>query len=155
MNKIPFIAAVALLSLTLSSCRISAPTFKTVDNLRFDKMNGSSVKVGADLVFYNPNPIRIKITDIAADVTIDKRQMGTIGEKSDIIIKRKSDFRVPLGLTIKPDGSLLDNLKTVFGFITDKEIELAIRGKIKLKWLFIKREVPVNYMTKVKASQLK
>lgn len=155
MKHLKLVVTVILISAAISSCRISAPTFKTVDNLRFDKMNGNGIKVGADLVFHNPNAVRVKITDIAADVTVDKRQMGTIGEKSDIIIKRKSDFRVPLGLTIKPDGSLLDNLKTVFGFITDKEIELAIKGTIKLKWLFVKREIPISYMTKVKASQLK
>ncbi len=139
----------------MSSCKIYAPTFKTVENIRFDKMGGSGIKLGADLVFNNPNRIRVKVTDIAADVIVDKKLVGTIGEKSDIVIKQRSDFRVPLGITIKPEGSLLDNLKTIMGFLTDKELEMGIVGNIKLRWLFVKKEIPIRFQSKIKASQLR
>lgn len=142
-------------AVALSSCKIYAPTFITVDNLHFDKMSGTGIKLGADLVFNNPNRIKVKVTDIAADVVVDKRLIGTIGEKSDILIKQRSDFRIPLGITIKPDGSLLDHLKTVIGFFQDKEVELFIVGKVKLKWFVFKREIPVQYQTRIKSSQLK
>ncbi|MBK8657540.1 MAG: LEA type 2 family protein [Bacteroidetes bacterium] len=139
----------------MSSCKIYAPTFKTVENVRFDKMGGSGIKLGADLVFNNPNRIKVKVTDIAADVIVDKRLVGTIGEKSDILIKQRSDFRVPLGISIKPDGSLLDHLKTVISFFSDKELEMNIIGNVKLKWLFVKKEIPIRYQTKIKASQIR
>lgn len=154
MNRIVVSVISVIAMVGMSSCKIYAPTFKTVENIRFDKMGGSGIKLGADLVFNNPNRIRVKVTDVATDVIVDKKLIGIIGEKSDIIIKQRSDFRVPLGITIKPEG-ILDNLKNLLGFIMDKEMEMSIVGNIKLKWLFVKKEIPIKFQTKVKASQLR
>ena len=154
MNRIVFSVIACIAMAGMSSCKIYSPTCKNVENIRFDKLGGTGIKLGADLVFNNPNRIKVKVTDIAADVMVDKKLVGIIGEKSDIVIKQRSDFSVPLGITIKPEG-LLDNLKTLMGFLTDKEMEMAIVGNIKLKWLFVKREIPIRFQTKIKASQLR
>jgi hypothetical protein len=88
-------------------------------------------------------------------VILDNKLIGTLGEKTDILIARKSDFTIPLGIALKPDGSLFDNLKNLLGFIKDKEADVALVGKIQVKWFLFKKTVPIQYKQKIKLSQVK
>ncbi len=148
---------VAFLALALSSCRIGVPTFQRMENLKFERVDGNGIKLGVDAVFHNPNFIKVKVSDIAVDVVMDKKLIGTLGEKDDIVVKRKSDFTIPLGIKIQPSGTLFEDLKTIFGaLLSSKESELSIVGDIKMRTLcFIKYHVPIKWQQKVKLSQFK
>ena len=142
-------------ALSISSCKLYAPTFKTVNNLKLERVNTMGIKLGADAVFNNPNPLKFRVKDIAVDVILDNKLIGTLGEKTVILIARKSDFTIPLGIALKPDGSLFDNLKNLLGFIKDKEADVALVGKIQVKWFLFKKTVPIQYKQKIKLSQVK
>lgn len=141
--------------LSVSSCKLSTPTFKTVNNIKLERINTTGIKLGADAVFNNPNPLKFKIKDIALDVMLDNKLVGTLGEKTDILIARKSDFTIPLGITLKPEGSLFENLKNLLGFVKDKETDMALIGKIQVKWFLFKKTIPIQYKQKIKLSQVK
>lgn len=146
----------SLLAVSVSSCRILPPMFKTVNNAHFERVGGGTgIKLGADAVFNNPNFVRCKVSDIAVDVVIDKQLVGTLGEKKDIIIKPKSDFTVPLGISIKPDGTLLDNIKNLFGIITNKQADLFFVGSVKIKVLCTTHTIPIKFQQHVNLGDLK
>jgi len=156
MKSTPLIIAFFfILLLSASSCKLSVPTFKTVNNLKLERVNALGVKLGADAVFNNPNPVRVKVKDLSVDVILENKLIGTLGEKQDIVIKRKSDFVIPLGIVLKPDGSLFENLKNLLNVIRDKEVDIALVGKIKVKWLLFTKTVPIQYKQKIKLSALK
>lgn len=148
-----FIAMVVASS--LSSCRIQAPVFKGVEDIKLERVNGSGIKIGSQAVFYNPNRVRCKIKDIAFDVTLDKKRLATIGEKSDIMVKGRSDFRIPMGATFNPSGTIFENAMAIVDLFRDKESTLAMSGNIKLKAYFFTIPIPFKFEQKIKLSQLK
>ncbi len=152
MRVIPF---VFLLVIACSSCRILPPTFRTVNNTRFERAGDIGIKLGADVVFHNPNFVRCRVKDIAIDVLLDKKILGTLGEKSDILIKPKSDFSVPLGISLKPDGTLLDNIKSLWGIVTNKEADVSLIGNVKIKVLCTTHKIPVNFQQRISLGSLK
>lgn len=150
-----FLFLYVFITVAFSSCRILPPTFKTINNTRFERVGSIGIKLGADAVFHNPNFVRCKVSDIAVDVIIDKQLVGVLGEKKDIVIKPKSDFSVPLGISIKPDGTLLDNIKNFLGVITNKEADLFFVGSVKVKVLCMTHTIPVKFQQHINLGALK
>jgi hypothetical protein len=147
--------ALILLWFALSSCKTAAPTFRTVDNIRFEHLGLKGLKLGADAEFHNPNRIKCKIVKIEMNVVLDDRLIGILGEKADVVIKRKSDFTVPLGILIKPEGTVLEDIKTFYKILTDRPAELYLVGFLRVKLLGIKFTVPVKYRQTLKRSDFK
>jgi len=153
-HSVSFFAFLLLLGL-LSSCKTTAPSFRTIDNIRFEHLGLKGLKLGADAEFHNPNKIKCKIVKIEMNVVLDDKLIGILGEKADVVIKRKSDFTVPLGVLIKPEGTILEDIKTFYKILTDRPAELYLVGFIKVKLMGIKFTVPVKYRQTLKRSDFK
>ena len=153
MNKVLFL--LVIVALTASSCKVLPPQYKGLQNPRFERIGLTGVKFGADICFYNPNAIKCRIQDIALDVTLDNKPVGTVGEQCDVPINRKSDFTIPVGVTINPQGTIFENLTTIFELFRDKQTMLALQGNVKVKVLGMTFPIPVKYQQQVRLSQLK
>ena len=145
----------ALLWCCLSSCKITSPSFKNIDNIRFEHLGLKGLKLGADAQFHNPNHIKCKIVDVEMNVLVDERLIGVLGEKADVVIKKKSDFMVPLGVLIKPEGTILEDIKTFYKILTDRPTELYLVGFIRVKLMGLTFTVPVKYRQVLKRSDFK
>jgi len=139
----------------LSSCKLTSPSFKTVENIRFESIGKKGLKLGAEAQFHNANPIKCRVIDVDMNVLVDERLIGVLGEKSDVVIKKKSDFTVPLGVLIKPEGTVLEDFKTFYKILTDRPTELYLIGNIKVKLMGITFTVPVKYRQVLKRSDFK
>ena len=155
MQKINSILLFVVVSVLLSSCKIYAPVFKTVENVHFEKLESKGFKLGAEVVFDNPNKVKCTIKDIEVNVVLDKKLIGILGEKSDVEVIKGNEFRIPLGIMIKPDGTILDGIKTLWGIFVDKESELSFIGKIKVKIFGLIVPIPIKYQRQFKLSELK
>lgn len=144
-----------VLCMLMSSCKIYAPVYKTVENVKYERIGPTGIKIGAEIVFDNPNKVKCTIKDIDVNVLLDEKLVGVLGEKSDIAIGKSAELRIPLGVQIKPEGTILDNLKTIFNIFSDKEAELFLTGKITIKFLGITVPIPVRYKKQIKLSDLK
>lgn len=153
MGKVLLFLIVVML--TASSCKVLPPVYKGMQNPRFERVGLTGIKFGADINFYNPNRMKCRIQDIALDVTLDNKQVGTVGEKCDVPINRKSDFTIPVGVTLNPQGTVFENIATLFELFRDKESVLALQGNVKVKVLGMTIPIPVKYQQQVKLSQLK
>jgi len=89
------------------------------------------------------------------NVVLDDKLIGILGEKADVVIKRKTDFTIPLGVLIKPEGTVLEDMKTFYEILTDRPARLYLVGYIKVKMLGIKFNVPVKYKQNLKRSDFK
>lgn len=132
-------------TVSLSGCKLAAPSFKNIENMKFERVGNQGLKLGAEAVFYNPNGLKCTVKDIAVDVVVNNKLVGILGEKADVVVDKKSDFRIPLGISINPEGSILNDIKTIFGILTNKQVELALVGKIKVKVLGITFPVPIKH----------
>jgi LEA14-like dessication related protein len=147
-----------LLALTLlyaSSCKVLPPEYKGIQNPKVERIGLTGLKFGAEVTFYNPNRIKCRIQDVAMEVYIDNKQVGTIGEKADVEVKRKSEFIIPVGITLNPQGTIFENLTTIFEIFRDKETTLSLKGNVKVKVLGVTFPIPVRYVQQVKLSQIK
>ena len=154
-NNILLFAVFLLVWCSLSSCKTTAPSFKTVDNIRFERLDMKGLKLGADAQFHNPNHIKCKIVNIDMSVVLDDKLIGLLGEKADVVIKKKSDFTVPLGVLIKPEGTMLEDIKTFYKILTDRPAQLYLVGSIQVKMLGITFNVPIKYRQILKRSDFK
>lgn len=153
MKKLIF---VALWCMVISSCRIAAPTFQRVDAFKFERVDGNGIKMGCDVIFHNPSRLRFKVTDIEINVIMDDKLIGTLGEKDDILIDRQKDFAIPVGIKLKPDGTIFDNVKKIIDIFRDKQADLFVVGELKVKTLcFIKFKIPIKYQKKIKLSDVR
>lgn len=143
------------LPVLLSSCKIYAPVFKTMENVKYERIDNRGFKLGAEAVFENKNKIKCTIRDIEVNVVLDKKLIGVLGEKTDVEVAKTSEFRIPLGIQIKPEGTLLDDIKTVWNILSDKESEIYFVGKVKMRFMGINFAVPIKYQRKFKLSELR
>ncbi|HLP21129.1 MAG TPA: hypothetical protein VK174_12540 [Chitinophagales bacterium] len=150
-----FILLAFVLPVLLSSCKIYAPTFKSIENVHYERLQANGFKLGAEAVFNNPNKIKCTIKDIQVDVVLDKKLIGVLGEKTDVDVIQASEFRIPLGIKIKPEGTILDDIKTLWGIFADKESDLYFIGKVKIKVMGIPISIPIKYSRKFKLSEFR
>lgn len=140
----------ALILAGLSSCKIQAPQFVKYENLKYESIGMSGFKLGTEVVFHNPNMLKFKIQNVGLDLYLDNKKMAAINEKREILVRRKSDFSIPISVTIKPEMSLLDGLKEIYKAFTSKEMDLRINGGVGVKWLLWKKELGIDINKKVK-----
>lgn len=155
IQNIAGLCIVAIAILLLSGCKLTTPAFKTVDNVRFEKIGAKGLKLGADVTFNNPNRMKCRITDIDVNLVLDDKLIGTLGEKSDVIVNKQKDFKIPVGILIKPEGTILEDLETCYKIIANKESELYFVGNIQVRVMGFKFTVPVKYRQKVKRSDFR
>ena len=148
-----FISTIAIIS--FSSCKISVPTFKAVEHLKFERNGLKGISIGADVVIHNPNLVSCKVSDLAVDVMLDKKKVGTLGKKGAVVIKPLSDFAIPVGLSIQPEGTIWDNIKSVIDMFTQKQAELSMLGKIKVKVFCKTYPIDIKFQQKISSGALK
>ena len=142
---------IALLLITgLNACKIQAPQFVRYDNLKYESIGMSGFKIGTEVVFHNPNQLKFKIQNVGLDLYLDNKKMAAINEKREILVKRRSDFAIPISVTIKPEMSILDGLKEIYKAFTSREMDLRINGGVGIKWLFLKKSLAIDINKKVK-----
>ena len=148
MNKLFPILLISIIA--FSSCRIQAPEFRRVENARYDTNLQSGLKVGADLVLYNPNFGRLKLKTYSAEIYADGKKIASLNENCSISIKPRKEFSIPVNATLKPEKNLMEGLKGLFKEVTKKEIDLRITGKVELRSLFYKKSVNIDVNQKIK-----
>jgi hypothetical protein len=140
----------------MSSCRIQAPVFKGVENAKLERSGPAGIQMGADIVFYNPNPGRARISDMALDVLLDGKNVATLGKKQDIVLARHTDTRIPVGLSLNTQGTILENLSSLLQLFKEKEMNLTIQGDFKMKvFCFFKYHIPIRHEQKINLAQIK
>ena len=156
MNK-PFLLLLLVTGLlsSFSSCKIYAPVFKTIENVHYENLENRGFKLGAEAVFDNPNKVKCTIKDIDINVVLDKKLIGILGEKTDVVAIKGSEFRIPLGIQIKPEGTIFDGIKTLYNIFADKESELSFVGQVKIKVFGLTIPIPVKYQRNFKLSELR
>jgi LEA14-like dessication related protein len=150
MKNSSILLITSLFLLSFSACKIYTPEFKRYDNMRYETLGSNGFTLGTDIVFYNPNSFKFKINGVGLDVLINGKKMIYINEQRNVIVGRKSDFSIPLALTIKPDMNILEGIKELYKVYTNKELDLKVAGNIEVKWFLFKKSLPVEVNKKVK-----
>jgi len=155
MNRLKFILSGLVLILALSSCKVYPPVYKRIENFKMVKLNKDGFKVYGDIVMYNPNKMGVKLNDMLMNIELNDKHVATAGQEVPVPIFAKSEFSVPLNLTIKPDMTLMEGLTNVVNIIVKREVKVTINGVIVVKAFGVKVSIPIKQEEKVDLTKLK
>lgn len=144
--KRTLLAVFGLFTLLLFSCNpIKDPEFKTVRNLKIVSFTSSSVVLKGDAIFYNPNPVGVKLQSIDLDVFANSKKVSDIVQNSTVGIQAKSEFALPLQVKFAPEKFLDNWAGTILNTLVKKSIDIEITGDAKIVVVDKVISIPVKY----------
>lgn len=140
----------------LSSCKISAPTFKSLGQWQISKINGSQVTVSNVANFHNPNSIDgLKLNGINLIVQTEGRNLGKIEvSQPGMTIPKLSDFQVPISFVVNL-SDLIGNLSSIVSIVTGKTIDLRCIGDVKVGYAAFNKSVKIDQTIPVNIKDIK
>jgi LEA14-like dessication related protein len=139
--------------LTLTSCKISSPTFKYLDQWQIGNVSSSNITLTNTAYFYNPNSVHgLKINNVSINVMANGKKLGTVSSaSSSVVIPNMSDFSIPLRLSIDPKD-LLGNITDILGAALGKSIDLRCVGNIGVGFSVINKNISIDQTLPVSLS---
>jgi LEA14-like dessication related protein len=121
---------------------------RNIKDVKVDAGIDGNAKLNAIAVFYNPNPLRMKLKEIDVQVFVDGKKSAQAKQKFNFQIPAQEEFSVPLEvqLALKEIG-LLDTLLSLFG---GKKYDIRYVGFVRVKVHGITIKVPIDYKDEIK-----
>ena len=138
-----------ILFLTLFSCAPKEEVvFKGIKNIAIDLSESGKPVLTADVFFFNPNKIKMKLKDVNVEVLVDGTKSAEVKHPLGVVIEGRSDFSVPIvaQLSLKQSGFL----DTVVGLLGGKKYEVIFTGYIRIGVHGITIKVPVSQKQELK-----
>jgi LEA14-like dessication related protein len=144
-----FILILSVLLITVGCTRPEEePQFLRVDNISFDKISGTNADVSAEVVFYNPNDVKMKLRKVELDVDLEGVKIGSIAEQVHTKIGARSEFSVPVKASFDlTEIGLLNGLLSIFG---GKKVEVRFYGKIGVSVHGYPASVAIDHTEKIR-----
>lgn len=124
------------------------PEFQELKNAKFKSvgfLHGASVTFNADAIFYNPNPIGAKVTEVDLDLYIDDKKVTHINQDVSAVMKANSNFTLPLSFDIDLKDLFKDGKSALGGLLKTQKIQYKMKGTLKVGVGSIEIAVPVEY----------
>ena len=121
---------------------------KGIKDIRMETGADKSAMLKADVVFYNPNHMRMKLKEIKVEVFVNGKKSAHADQALNSIIPANSLFSIPLEvhLSLKEFG-LFD---TVLSLLGGKKYEIVYTGYIRVKVHGISLKVPIAYKDEIR-----
>jgi LEA14-like dessication related protein len=121
--------------------------FKKVKNVLLTA-SGTTPVLKGDMLFFNPNPTRMKLKKLDLVILLNDKQAGTVNQTLKQEIPAEGEFVVPIqvALSLKEMG-LLD---AIAGILGGKKHTVRIIGKIRGSVHGLTVSVPVDYTEEIK-----
>jgi len=148
MKNYSFFLNMLALCMLASCAQPSSPEFKKMENVQFKSasfLNGPSVTLVGDAVFYNPNTLGAQVTEIDMDVIINGKKVTRVKQDVSANMQGQAEFILPLSFEI-PLEEIFKDFKPTLGDIFKKRIiEYKLIGSIKVGLGNLELKVPVEY----------
>lgn len=135
----------SVLLLALSSCKISAPTFKSLGQWQVSNVSGTEVTLSNTAYFYNPNSVDgIKVNGINVAVQTNNKNIGVLQTNNEVLsIPKLSDFQVPLNFKVNL-SDLIGNVSSIVSVLTGSSIDVRCIGDIKVGYSIFNKSVKID-----------
>jgi LEA14-like dessication related protein len=120
-----------------------------IEDVNIGKFGGKTVEFEVLLPIENPSSFRFRIVDVDLDVYINEKFMGEIRNVDHILIPSRSSqlYTFPLKVEF---SDILEGALSVFSMYLDRQAEVVVRGKIRVRSFPITRRIMVDEKTLVK-----
>src|SRR5260221_9059487 len=126
INFLFFILPLPFVSLLFSCAPKEPVVFKGISNIAVDLSDSGKPLLKADVFFFNPNKIKMKLKDVNVEVFVDGAKSAEVKHPLDVVIKGQSDFSVPIvaQLSLKQNNFL----DAVVGLLGGRKYEWIFTG---------------------------
>lgn len=138
----PLLLFLVILSGSCSS--IKEIEYKSISNIKVEKVGFVSSALSADLIYYNPNNFGIELQRSDLDIYINDNFLGHSSQSYQIKIPKRGQFVLPIKLDLDMKNLLKNGLTSLF----NKEVKIRAVGKIKVGKGQISKSFPFDYTTK-------
>lgn len=147
MKKIFFRSLILCITWAMLACGPKeSVVFKQVRNVNIHA--ATDPRMNADVVFYNPNKMTMKLKKIKIDILIDGKKTGEIDQDLKMHIPAQKEFSIPV--EVKLAMKELGLLDTIFGMIGGKTKEVHFTGSLKINYHGLPVSVPVDYKSEIR-----
>jgi len=126
----------ALLSILFVACKVSEkPEYKALENITINEVNGKTITVAAEAVYYNPNHIGGSVKKVDIDLFMDGVKLSKV-KASAFEINSQENFRIPLKAEV-PHSKLFGSsgkqfLGNLLNAALNKSVKINYKGVITL-----------------------
>lgn len=149
---------ILILSISFFSSSIAAPDspeFVRTKNWKIEKIASGNLVLSTVAVFYNPNKAKAKLLDINLDVILGETKAGNVSQiEQKIKIEKESAFEIPLKIDIEPETSAWGYVSGFVSALTLQDIDVEIKGKVKISVLGIPLKIKVDEKEVVNAKDI-
>lgn len=139
------------LLLWMTSCnKPDAPEYYGLQDIRIGSMNGPQTTLSATIKFFNPNSFSLQLKSAEVDVSLNGKPAGHSILDSTILIPKRDTFFVPVSLQV----DLQHLFSNALQLLMEKQVTIALDGKVKLKRGMIPINRPFHYEAKQDLSTL-
>lgn len=151
LSGISRILVLLTIILWLQSCQsLQAPEFRNVDNIRLGKLGKKSSSILADVQYYNPNKMRLKLKSAKGEAWLDEVYLGQFVVDSLVEIPALGNFSLPVKLDADMSSVLQHSMTALLG----REVRLRIRGTARVGKSIFFINYPIEYEGKQRLDQL-
>lgn len=120
--------------------------FRQIEEMKIEKAGFGKSVLSLRIQYYNPNPFRVNLKSIKADVSLENKFLGTLVMDTLIMVPASSDFRIPARLEV--------DMKTIyssgFSILLNRDMLLTVNGVARVGKSGIFTNVPFTYAAKQK-----
>lgn len=119
-----------LLCMIMVSCKVNEkPEFKAVENITVKDINGSTVTISAEALYFNPNHIGGTIKKVDLDLFMDGIKISDV-EAQPFEINSQENFRIPLTAKVPHSKLFGKSGKQLLGNL----INAALNNTVKVSY---------------------
>jgi LEA14-like dessication related protein len=142
IKKLFSCAGICVLLVVFIGChKPEAPEYYGFQNLAIGKGSGQETVLSANVKFYNPNPFSLQLKRAEMAISINGKPAGHSSLDSTIFIPKRDTFFVPVALQL----DLHSIFNNALQMLLDKQVKIALDGRVKLKRDGFAFSVPFHY----------
>ena len=143
------------LSLLLSSCTsILEPTVERIEDVDVVEMTRSKLELNAFMILKNPNGFELDLDNADLTVYVDDVELAKIDQTYETSMPKEGEFKMPININMDLDKLYKDNpleaISKGLQIMSDKKLNIQIKGTILVGKGFAKISVPVDQIEEVK-----
>jgi len=140
---------IALLSIISVSCKYQQITVGKPAGLKVNEIKTGNVSLQVDLPVNNPNNFSFTLKKIDLDVYVGEINVGNVKRTQKTRIEAKSNDVHAVDVSFKP-AELLGNSFKIVSELSRREIEIGVKGKVKVGRFIFSKNIDVDSKDKVK-----
>lgn len=119
-----------------------------VESLKINGYENGALNVDVSLRIDNPNVLSCRIMNIDMEMYLNGTKLGVVKNATNTIIEAGKEKLYTFNLDVKT-GSMIIGALSLLKSLGSNEVNVEAKGMIKVKTLFLSKEIKINRTSKV------